>query len=172
MDDFVAEVVPENRRNLRRSASLDALEIGGAVVRDAASHRLAFGSDDVDAVAAIERALHGDELRRAAASARVPAPSPLPRRCAPPPCRRALRESIACGFPCACDSTGNRVPTGSPLTDLTRTLSVVPPATSTVTPDSVARRAACSFVAIPPVPREVPAPAASARISSEMTGTS
>ena len=49
---------------------------------------------------------------------------------------------------------GNRVPTGSPLTALTRTLSVVPPATSTVTPDSVARRAACSFVTMPPVPRD------------------
>ena len=146
------KLIPENRRNLRRTASLDALEIGGAVVRDAASDRLAFGTDDVHAVAAIERTLHVDDAGGQQRAARAPAPSPRRHRCAPPPSRRAPRESIACGFPFACDSTGNRVPTASPLTDLTRTLSVVPPATSTVTPDSVASRAACSFVVIPPVP--------------------
>ena len=64
------------------------------------------------------------------------------------------------------------MPTASPFTALTRTFSAVPAATSTVTPDSVARRAACTFVAIPPIPLTVPAPDASATISSEITRTS
>ena len=73
MDYFVAEVVPENGRNLCRPASSDPLEIGGAVVRHTASHRLAFGPDDVDAVAAVEGTLHVDQScgqQRAPASQR------------------------------------------------------------------------------------------------------
>src|SRR5688572_9378370 len=63
MKHFVAEVIPKNLCNLRRPASLDTLKIGRAVVCHAASNRLPFGPDDVDAVAAVERTLHSDDSR-------------------------------------------------------------------------------------------------------------
>src|SRR5688572_10844479 len=64
MDDFIPEVVPENRRNRSRSAALDTLEIRRAVVRHAASDRLAVGTHDVDAVAAIEGPLYRHDACR------------------------------------------------------------------------------------------------------------
>jgi hypothetical protein len=66
----------------------------------------------------------------------------------------------------------NRVPIRSPVSALASTSVSVPRATTTAIPDSVARRAACTFVTMPPVPRSVPAPAASATTASVMAGTS
>src|SRR5687767_9257915 len=73
MNHFVTEVVPQNRRNLGRPASSDPIEVGSAIVRDTAPYRLAFWTDDVDAVAAVERTLDVDQSRgqqRAPASKR------------------------------------------------------------------------------------------------------
>src|SRR6185436_8838543 len=64
MYHFVAKVIAKNLGDLRGAASLDAIEVGGAVVRHAARHRLPRWSHDVHAVAPVEAPFHLDDAGR------------------------------------------------------------------------------------------------------------